>query len=427
MVEIETIDEANEVLASYVPLAKDLLGKDITLERMWPLMERLGNPQNSLKVVHLAGTSGKSSTAYYVASLLQQAGQKVGLTISPHMDSVAERIQIDLHPLGEKQFCRALSEFLGLTQGFEPRPSYFELMIGFVLWFFAKNKVDYAVVETGLGGLHDATNVTNLPNKVCIITDIGFDHMHVLGNTISEIAAQKAGIIHPGNQVFMFSQSNEINNVIGSYASQQNAPLTIKQEQLARKELESPPLLQQLPLYQQRNWLLAYKAFNFITNRDGLPGLSQQELASSIATKVPGRMEIANINGSTIIMDGAHNAPKMEAFIKSFQAKFPGQKAAILLSLKQGKEFQEVLPLLRPIAAHLILTTFSSSQDLPTGPIEPEILAKTAEKAGIPNINIEPDQKLAYQQLMDTPEDIKIITGSFYLLSQIRRIAFSAY
>jgi dihydrofolate synthase / folylpolyglutamate synthase len=420
MEQIESIDEANEVMAKYVPITKELTGKDITLARIRSLVQHLGNPQNNLRVVHIAGTSGKTSTAYYVASLLQAAGQKVGLTVSPHMDSVTERIQINLQLLDEAEFCAQLTEILELIEDFQPQPSYFELLIAFAYWYFARQKVNYAVVETGLGGLHDATNVADKPDKVCVITDIGFDHMHVLGHTLAEIAAQKAGIIHPDNQAFIFDQGSEINGIVQTYADKQHAKLTILDEEVQRQKFDSPQMLT-LPLYQQRNWLLARSVYEFIAERDGLPDLDHAALNNTLNIQVPGRMDIRHINGNTLVMDGAHNEPKMKAFVGSFQAKFPGQRAAVLLSLKEGKEFQEVLPLLQPITSQLILTTFTQGQDLPSTPIDPQILAAAAQKAGFSDVTAEPDQAKAYQQLLDGPEKIKIITGSFYLLSQVRR------
>lgn len=417
---ISDIKQANERLAAYVPQVKELLGKDVTLERMIPLMQILGNPQDKLKIIHVAGTSGKTSTSYYIASLLHASGKKVGLTVSPHLDSVTERVQINLEPINDKEFCNALTEFLQIIDKYQPAPTYFELLIAFAYWYFAKAKVDYAVIETGLGGMQDATNVAGKSDKICVITDIGFDHMHVLGNTLEEIAEQKAGIIKPKNQVFMYKQDAEVNEVFKRVSSKNKAILTALEEQTERSNIMIPNDLLQLPLYQQRNWLLAYKVWEFIEQRDGLVAPSWEDMLKTLKQTVPGRMDTVNIKNKTLIMDGAHNEQKMQAFVSSFEQRYPGMKAAILLAMKQGKEYQAVLPILKPICNTLIITSFNTLQDLPINSINPQILANSAKKIGITNIESEPEPIKALDLLLQKPEKLLIATGSFYLLSCIR-------
>ena len=394
-----------------------MLGRDITLERMTPLMAALGNPEAKLKIIHVAGTSGKTSTAYYVASLLQQTGKKVGLTVSPHVDSVTERVQINMEPLAETEFCRALSEFIELIQNVEPQPTYFELLIAFVYWYFAKANVDYAVIETGLGGLHDASNVARRTDKVCVITDIGYDHTHVLGHSLLEISAQKAGIIHAGNQVFMYKQAAEIMNVFSQQADAHQATLNVLSNGLIDKNK-----FVQMPAYQQRNWLLARHAFEYIRVRDGLPALTDAQLKTSQHVKVPGRMDIKQVGDKTLIMDGAHNQQKMGAFVESFKQLYPDKKTAILMSLKEDKEYKVVLPLIEPICSRLIITKFLVAQDLPAKPIGPEVIAKEANRLGFDNITQLTNLSRAYQMLLEAPEDIMIVTGSFYLISNLRSL-----
>ena len=188
-------------------------------------MDYLGNPQNQLKVIHVAGTSGKTSTSYYAAALLAATGKKVGLTVSPHIAEINERVQINLLPMPEAEFCKELSEFLALIETSQINPSWFEFLIAFDYWEFAKQAADYAVVEVGLGGLLDGTNVIDRADKVCIITDIGLDHVRVLGHSLPEIAAQKAGIIQPRNVVFSYSQAANITDIIKNQAEQMQAEL----------------------------------------------------------------------------------------------------------------------------------------------------------------------------------------------------------
>ena len=418
MTQTKSIAEAEQVLATYVPQVKELLGKDLTLVRMEPLLAALDNPQNKLRIIHVAGTSGKTSTTYYVAALLKEAGKKVGHTVSPHIDSVTERIQIDLQPLSEAEFCHSLDEFLDLIKDVDPKPTYFELLIAFVYWYFAKAGVDYAVIETGLGGSFDATNVTQGPDKVCVITDIGFDHMHVLGKTVVEIAAQKAGIIHTDNQVFMHKQSLEVMKVFEERCHSQQAMLNVVSNTFENDG--------ELPAYQQRNWHLAKAVYDYVAERDFLPVLSGEHLALTKQIQVPGRMDIRQVADKTLVMDGAHNEQKTEAFASSFQKLFPDKKAAFLLALKEGKEYEAVLPLLKPICSRLIVTTFDTAQDLPATSIDPKILAAEAVKHGFSTIQLETDPKKAYELLMTAEEKFVVITGSFYLLSCLRPIILDA-
>lgn len=411
---ISSFSDAERALEAYIPSVNKMLGKDITLGRMRSLMKGLGNPQDKLRIIHVAGTSGKTSTAYYTASLLGQAGQNVGLTVSPHIDTVAERLQINLRPLEEKDFCQTLTEFLGLIKDLQPVPTYFELLVGMAYWYFAKSGVDYAVIETGLGGLHDATNIAGRPDKVCAITDIGYDHMHVLGETIAEIASQKAGIIHPSNTVLMHPQTKEINAVVQNHVKHSGATLKL----ITKTSLKNSDL----PIFQQRNWTLSLGVYEQIRQRDNLSDLTAAHLRAAKTVKIPGRMDTRKVGSKTLIMDGAHNQQKMQAFVTSFQAKYPGKKATVLLGLKNGKDYRAVLQELFPITNELIVTNFAQAQDLPVSSMNPELLANEYQDMGGYNSRIISNPLEAYRALMKTPADLLVITGSFFLISQIRKV-----
>ncbi len=409
MVSIKNIAEAEAVLAQYVPLAKSITGKNITLKRMDPLMTALGNPQDRLKIIHVAGTSGKTSTCYYVAALLAGAGKKVGLTVSPHIDSVTERLQINSKPLADEVFVSALSEYLEIVEGAGLQPTYFELLIGLAYWYFEREKVDFAVVETGLGGLHDATNIADDPDKVCVITDIGIDHTHVLGHTITEIAAQKGGIVHQGNTVFMLKQSEEIMQVIKDRCGAVGAELRIV------PDFTESRLPAALPAFQQRNAELAYHVC-----RSVLHSTDRLALLEDVDFDVPGRMDTTHANGVTIIMDGAHNEQKMRAFVDSFLQLYPGKKVPVLFALKVGKEAVSVLPILKSITSTLIVTEYETAQDLPVPALDSSQLGILAQKFGIETLVIK-EAADAYTEFIKLATDIGVVTGSFYLIGQIRR------
>ncbi len=413
MTPIRNFDEALEALAKYIPLTRQITGKDITLERMEPLMKALGNPEKRLRIIHVAGTSGKTSTCYFIASLLTSAGRRVGLTVSPHVDSVTERLQINMEPVAESEFATAVGECIGLLQAADVEPTYFELLVGLAYWYFDKTGVDYVVAETGLGGLQDATNIAGRPDKVCIITDIGLDHMHILGDSLREIAGQKAGIIHENNQVFCYRQNDATMEVIEAVCAEKSAVLNIVPDVDDQSE--------NMPGFQRRNFYLAQQVYQYLAERDGLPLLSQSQLAAARKTYVPARMDQVKIGSMQIIMDGAHNEQKMLAFVESFKEKFPNKKAPVLLSLKLGKEFMTVLPIIKPITSKLILTSYTNTQDLPMPSIDAGELAAAARKFGFDDIVEEPDAAKAYETLKNTGSDICVITGSFYLIFQLRQ------
>lgn len=418
MPNITTIAEAEMALRPFVPLVAKLSGEDSTLDRTRPLMAALENPQHKIRTIHIAGTSGKTSTAYFIAALLRATGKKVGLTVSPHVDSITERVQINGEPLPDKKFCAYLSEFLKIIEqgGFEP--TYFELLVAFSFWVFEREQVEYMVLETGLGGRYDTTNLAERADKLCVITDIGFDHMNVLGNTLRAITYQKAGIIHAKNPVVMYNQPGEVAETIAQQVTLVGAELHVTSEVVERQA--SPRFILDMPEFQQRNWLLAHAAYVFLQRRDGLPILTAEEIAGTQAIQVPGRMDRRHVGTKTIIMDGAHNGQKMRTFLKSFQQAYPGVKPAVMIALKEGKEPAEVAELLAPLASEIIVTTFSTSQDLPARSINPDLLAHIFQAAGAPTVSVEPDYDVAYLRLLSTAGKTAIVTGSFYLLSQLR-------
>jgi dihydrofolate synthase/folylpolyglutamate synthase len=413
---IRTLNEANAALEPYIPLVAQLTGKDTTLRRIRPIMGLLNHPEEKLRVIHIAGTSGKTSTAYYMASLLHAAGKTVGLIVSPHVDKVTERLQINGEQLDEAIFCKELGTFLEIIQTAKEPPSYFELLYSFALWVLMKRHVDYVVVETGMGGLHDATNIVTREDKVCLITDIGFDHMHILGNTLSQIAGQKIGIVHKNNQVFCFEQAEEIMSVFHSWTKDHQAILTVLNEKqlLKKAELDTKDVVP----YQVHNWLLAFGAYNFLVKRDKLPFLASHVLNQTVRIRIPGRIEKKIIKGQTVIMDGAHNTQKMKTFIASFKKLYPNTKPAVMIALKHDKAYQEVADLISDFASEIIVTTFQGAQDLPVHSMDPKILARAVSH---PNVTVIDQPEQAMEKLLDTPAKIKVITGSFYLLSVIRK------
>jgi dihydrofolate synthase/folylpolyglutamate synthase len=388
------------------------------LEHMHELLDVLDNPHKRLRVVHVAGTSGKTSTAYYVASLLKESGIKVGLTVSPHIVDVHERVQINLEPMPEAQFCRRLDEFLQLIKPCRVVPNYFELFIAFAFWKFAAQKLDYAVVEVGIGGLLDSTNVIDDPHKVCVITDIGYDHMRILGDTLPEIAEQKAGIIQLHNPVFCYEQGEQVMPAIRTRAAQKQADLhTFKSDGLG-KEFDF------LPLFQRRNFGLALRVARFVQQRDNLTQLSPDALLRAARVPIPGRMEEFVSGNKVVIVDIAHNVQKLHGLLQSVHAKYPNRPVAALVRMPASdRSIKRTTTSLREVTKgvrHIIFTSLAEAGDAPDKTFQPEALAQICRNAGFTSFEIISDPIDGFRALCNRPEPILLATGSTFLLNHVR-------
>lgn len=415
MKQLHTLEEVTQAFLGYSP--KNMTGH-YKLERMIKLLEFLGNPQNNLKFVHIAGTSGKTSTSYFIRGMLQAAGRRTGLTISPHITAVNERIQIDGEPLQEIIFLEYANRFMQLISTFSLKPTYFELLVALAYWVFAREKVDYVVAETGMGGKLDATNTIDRPDKVCVITDIGLDHVEILGDTLEKIARQKAGIIQTNNHVIVQHQDDYVIRVILEVAQTKQASLeTVSSD-------DAPDIL---PGFQRRNWALAYAAYSYLKTRGGLPGLTVDDFAKVALQTPPGRWELYHYNGKDIILDGAHNPQKMTGFCKALNAKNITE-CAVMANFTEApaEKIKDLLELLKPFTNHLIIPEFQAGQDLKLRRSLPAIeLQNYTQAQGYASTEIQPDLLRALNSLLNRPEKTLIITGSLYLVSAVRPLLTS--
>lgn len=388
----------------------------LLLKRAQKLAHAVGNPQKSLKIIHVAGTSGKTSTCYFAAAQLHAAGHKVGLTVSPHIDSIRERAMINLQPLSESDWVAEVGTFFKLVKASGIRPSYFEFYMCFAFWLFKKHQVDYAVIETGLGGTWDASNIATQPSKICVITDIGLDHTAILGEDLSTIASEKANIIHRYNPTFIYRQSPEIMRPIRARAQLMQAPLHV--------------LDPKTPHFMARNFNLALAAASFALKRDRHPPLTKTQIATARKTLVPARAEPATHKDKTIIMDGSHNPQKIQAFVEYLDHKYPSTSRILLVSLGANKlpTLQPNIKLLRQINDHIILTGFTKhdSETDHRSSIPPDLLLSAAQSANFTSIQFIEDPCQAFQAALESPAQQIVITGSFYLLNHIRPLLTSS-
>lgn len=408
-----TVPEVEAAFLAYVPKGKSVASREYTLDTIRALLAYLGDPQDGLRVVHVAGTSGKTSTSYFIRGLLERAGCKTGLTVSPHIISIKERTQVGGGVLSDRVYIDYAVEFLALVERSELHPSFFEIMMCFAYWVFAKEKVEYAVIETGMGGLLDGSNVATRPDKVAVITDIGLDHTHILGKTIDAIARQKAGIVHENNQLFLIEQSADAMEPIINYAHQKHA-------QVAIVSAESEPAL---PSYQRRNWSLAKAVYSYLHKRDGLIELVQVDYNAVMQQMPPGRLEKVQYGDKLVILDGAHNPQKLQALGEAL-SEIGLTRLTVMASFINAPEYKlaDNMTALAQFTHSLIIPEFTVVQDLLKQSPPADEMRELARRSGISSVTVQKDVRQAAKNLLECSDDVIVVTGSLYLVSQVRAV-----
>lgn len=385
-------------------------------EKIEYAMELLGNPQFAVPVIHVAGTNGKGSTIAFLRQLFQVHGLRVGSFVSPHMVSVHDRICIDSQPISDHDFQHYLQKVYDLEQEVATRYEpfrHFEVMVLIMFLYFEAQQPDVALVEVGIGGLLDTTNV--VAPALSVITSIGMDHQDLLGSTLGEIAEQKAGIIKENVPVVLGPLCPETTAICRHIALDNQAPVyqfgqefTYKAGQFSNTDIDLSELVLGLAgHHQEENAAVALQTFLlYMTNiqKDIQPQLIQQALAQ---TSWPGRLELV-AQEPKIYLDGAHNVPAIERLLEFIQVQ--DEPVTILFSALRRKDFQEMLELLEEKLPHtaLVLTSFAYDGAL-------------AEENRQGRDYVE-----NYQQFIEdwqsSKQGILIVTGSLYFISEVRRI-----
>ncbi|WP_201342815.1 bifunctional folylpolyglutamate synthase/dihydrofolate synthase [Streptococcus suis] len=391
------------------------------MEKIEYALELLGNPQFAVPVIHVAGTNGKGSTIAFMRQLFQTHGLRVGSFVSPHMVSVHDRICIDSQPISDHDFQHYLQKVYDLEQEVATRYEpfrYFEVMVLIMFLYFEAQQPDVALVEVGIGGLLDTTNV--VAPALSVITSIGMDHQDLLGSTLGEIAEQKAGIIKENVPVVLGPLCPETTAICRHFAQDKQASVyqfgqefTYKAGQFSNADLELSELVLGLAgHHQEENAAVALQTFLlYMTNiqKDIQPQLIQQALAQ---TSWPGRLELV-AQEPKIYLDGAHNVPAIERLIEFIQVQ--EEPVTILFSALRRKDFQEMLELLDEKLPHTALVLTSFAYD---GALSEE------NRQGR-------DYVENYRQFIEawqsSKQGILIVTGSLYFISEVRRIFKNEY
>lgn len=388
-----------------------MFGAKFGLENTFKLATFAGNPQEKLRFIHVAGTNGKGSTCAMLESIYRAAGLRVGLFTSPHLVSFAERIQVNRQLISEADIVRLVTEIQPLLKQFpaNTHPTFFEVVTVMALKYFTEQKCDLVIWETGMGGRLDSTNIV-MP-LVSVITNVELDHQKWLGNTLTKIAAEKAGIIKPGVPVITAANESEALEVIAKTAREKNSPLT----QICLAETKTPSLdkieLSLLGEHQRLNAALAIATTRVLSSQ---MSVSEDAIHSGLSqVQWPGRLQqIKTKSGQTILLDGAHNPSGAMALRNAIAKQFPGKKRTLIIGILQDKEWSSICEILAPLAEKLLVVPVSSERTT-----EPEELERAIRKAN-PGAKIVALNSLA-QALEATAQDsFVVITGSLYLVGE---------
>ena len=334
------------------------LGSRLGLDRIRELMSRLGNPQDQLRFIHLAGTNGKGSTSCFLASILQAAGYRTGLYTSPFIHTFHERMQVDGIPISDEALDRIVEKVRREADDMADHPTTFELITAVAFCYFWEAKCDIVVLETGMGGGLDATNVISTP-LVTVITPIDMDHMEYLGDTIAKIASAKAGIIKPHRPVVTARQRPEALAVLAEVATTKEAPFyevdisrlspgpfSLHGQQFSFGGLRDISI-RLLGRYQMENASLALTAIEVL---EGLGfAISETAKCEGLAKALwPGRFELCATE-PTVIVDGGHNAQGAHVLADNLGRYFPGQKVALVMGILADKDLPAIVEPILPL------------------------------------------------------------------------------
>ena len=391
---------------------------DLKLERMQALLARLGNPHHAIPLVHITGTKGKGSTAAMIATALQAAGRRTGLFISPHLVHVEERIQVDGEPISRAALAERMTEVAAAVEELEtdrsmPRITFFEVGTALGFLHFLRSGCDVAVIEVGLGGRFDSTNVCT--PRVAVITNVGFDHMVQLGNTLEAIAYQKAGIVKCGVPVVLGPMEPGPGEVIRQVASELSA-LVIE----ARPADLDPSWTVGLPgEHQRENAACAVAALRCLA-------IPETAIRAGLASvQWPARIEVLNRN-PLVILDSAHNAPSASALVKTLRESFPVRgRRSVVFAVSMDKQQEDIL---RILARYFDSFHFTKYGNNPRS-ADPVNLAEMM-------MRIAPDKPVAIHasaaeawttaRAAAGPDDLLCITGSMFLAGELRALLVAA-
>lgn len=396
------------------------------LSRTRTLLERLGSPQKQLSFVHIAGTNGKGSTAAMLASVLRAAGYKTGLYTSPYVTCFNERIQIDGSFIPDEDLCALVERVAPLAEAMADPPTEFELITALAMLYFAERRCDLVVLEVGMGGRLDSTNVIDAP-LCAIITNIGLDHTRELGDTVEKIAAEKCGILKPGTSAVLYAQTPGVEQVVRERCAALGVPLRLtRPEELVQIEnsLQGQRFsyrgqeyrVSLFGAHQLRNAAVVLEAVDVLRER-GL-ALPQEAVRRGLgAVRWPGRFELVG-QRPAFVVDVGHNPQCAETVADCVRTYFPGVFTVLLLGVLADKDYRGLVDILTPVADAFVAAAPESPRALPA-----DALAEVLLPAGKPVLTAKDiPEGVALARAMAGENGLVVCTGSFYLAGKVREI-----
>ncbi|WP_028313806.1 bifunctional folylpolyglutamate synthase/dihydrofolate synthase [Desulfatibacillum aliphaticivorans] len=420
MTDINAFNQAMEELFSL-----GRFGIKLGLETISAMLKGIGDPHLRIQCIHIAGTNGKGSVAQNTASILQAAGYKVGVYTSPHLVHINERFTVNGRPISDDEVLEAYQAVKSVS-GLERHATFFEYTTAMALYAFDKAGVDYAVMETGMGGRLDATNV--LKPELCIITNISVEHEMYLGNTIAQIAYEKAGIIKPGVPVVTGVRQPDAIKAVEKAAAENEAPLYRMGKDFKTRRLQGGGFnfygqdhawkglqCRLKGEYQIPNASLALAGCQALTKR-GAKITEEQAKAGLEQVKWPGRLETIQ-KSPMVILDGAHNLAAMKVLTKYLAETFADRDVTVITGFLDDKPYKKMLPMLEALAAKIIITRPKIGRAVETKELTP--LIRNKKDRFVEKPSVEEAVKYALENARDT--DVIVVAGSLYIVGEARQ------
>ncbi|MCR5702609.1 MAG: bifunctional folylpolyglutamate synthase/dihydrofolate synthase [Lachnospiraceae bacterium] len=428
-----TYEEAQEYVLK-IPLFAKKLGTD----NLNSILEMMGHPERSCPVIHIAGTNGKGSTCLFLASILKENNKRVGIFTSPHLMRINERIRIGDEIISDDDFVSVCEEVITYVDKAEKQgiahPSFFEFVFLMAALYFKKQQVDFAVFEAGMGGRLDATNVV-VP-AVSIITSVGLDHMQYLGDTIEEIAGEKAGIIKPGIPVVYFDRKDAATDIIKDKCIKENAKLhTIEKKQCNLLDFTKKSIdfsfnsvyykydslqIRRTALYQIENAVLAIRAYELLQENNYITEegcVAEAAIRTGLMNMIwHGRMEQIDEH---IYVDGAHNVEAIEAFCNTLEVLFSDSNKILLFAVSKDKDYRNMIKSLGRISFdEIIIVRYSNDRSAELDTVEDAFRQFSGSK-----ITTFDDIKAGYEYGKAHVENkVLFCVGSLYLVGDLLNI-----
>ena len=394
------------------------------LERITALLEKLGRPERALRFVHIAGTNGKGSCAAMTASILKAAGYRTGLFTSPYLARFNERMQINGHPIDDEAMAALVTELRPLVEALEDHPTEFELITAAALLWFRREACDIVVLEVGLGGRLDATNVIEQP-EAAVIMNLGLDHTAVLGGTVEQIASEKAGIIKPDCEVVLYPQPESVTQVIRARCKEQGASLRIADFSRLVQDFDSldgqvfryrdiPCAIPLLGAHQRRNAAVVLETVEVLRGR----GWKLEEDAVEhglYAVSWPARFELVH-EEPFVVVDGGHNPQGAQTVCDGLLHYFPGQRRVLLVGVLADKDYRGILERLDPAADAWVCVAPENERALPAAE-----LGRCLARFGKP-VTVCPTIPEGVRAMLEQagPGGVGCAVGSLYMAGAVR-------